>query len=73
MVARKTGARGIRIKLPAGTTWEQLAAMTPDEIRDKNLFPKGFYPLPHPNHPEGGMIFPHSMIDEIKKQDAAAT
>src|ERR1700687_5097340 len=25
---------GVRVKLPAGTTWEQLAAMTPDEIRD---------------------------------------
>lgn len=60
---------GVRIKLPAGTTWEQLAAMTPKEIRDKNLFPAGFYPLPHPNHPEGGMVFPHFEIDAIKKQD----
>ena len=62
---------GIRIKLSNGTTWEQLAAMSPDEIRDKNLYPRGFYPLPHPNHPEGGMIFPRSTIDEIKKQEAA--
>ncbi|HTR16558.1 MAG TPA: hypothetical protein VMI52_05935, partial [Acetobacteraceae bacterium] len=61
---------GVRVKLPADTTWDQLAAMTPDEIRDKDLFPKGFYPLPHPNHPEGGMVFPHFEISEIQKQEA---
>jgi len=59
---------GIRVRLPAGTTWEQLAAMSSDEIRNKNLYPRGFYPLPHPNHPEGGMVFPRSTIDETLKQ-----
>ena len=34
-------------------TWEKLAAMSPEEIRDKGLFPKGFLPLPHPNHEVG--------------------
>ncbi len=29
----------------------------------------GFFPLPHPNHPEGGMLFPKTHIDEIKKQE----
>ena len=43
--------------------------MTPDEIRDKDLFPPGFMPLSHPNHPEGGMVFPKFHIDEIKKQE----
>ena len=61
---------GVRVKLPAGNTWEKLAGMSPDEIREKNLFPKGFYPLPFPNHPEGGMLFPQSTIDEIKRQEA---
>jgi cytochrome c peroxidase len=60
---------GVRVKLPAGMTWESLAAMTPDQIRDQNLFPKGFYPLPHPKHQEGGFIFPHFVIDAIKQQD----
>jgi cytochrome c peroxidase len=60
---------GVRVKLPPGTTWEQLAAMTPDQIRDQNLYPKGFYPLPHPNHPEGGFVFPHFVIDALKQQD----
>jgi cytochrome c peroxidase len=60
---------GVRVKLPEGMNWEKLASMSPEEIRDKNLFPKGFYPLPHPNHPEGGMVFPHYEIEEIKKLD----
>jgi cytochrome c peroxidase len=61
---------GVRVKLPAGKTWEALANMSPEQIRDQNVFPKGFYPLPHPKHPEGGMVFPHFVIDEIKRQEA---
>jgi cytochrome c peroxidase len=61
---------GIRVKLPVGMTWQKLAETAPDEIRQKALFPKGFLPLPHPNHSEGGMVFPEFVIDEIKKQEA---
>src|SRR6267378_5378146 len=43
---------GVRVKLPAGKTWEALAAMNPEQIREQNAFPKGFYPLPHPKHSE---------------------
>ena len=60
---------GVRVKLPKGMTWQTLASMTPEEIREKNLFPAGFFPLPHPNHPEGGMVFPKFHIEEIKKQE----
>ncbi len=60
---------GLRIKLPAGMTMQKLAEMTPEEIREKGVFPKGFLPLPHPNHSEGGMVFPKFVIDEIKKQE----
>ncbi len=28
---------GVRVKLPGGTTWEALAQMSPDEIRDTPL------------------------------------
>ena len=59
---------GVRVKLPAGTTWEKLAAMTPEEIKEKQLWPAGFLPLPHPHHEAGGMIFPKFLIDETKKQ-----
>jgi cytochrome c peroxidase len=60
---------GVRVKLPAGMTWEKLAAMSPDQIRDQNLYPKGFYPLPHPKHTDGGFVFPHFLIDTLKQQD----
>lgn len=65
----KAVQEGVRVKLPTGVTWEKLAMMSPDEVRKQNLFPLGFYPLPHPNHPEGGMTFPKFLIDEIKKQE----
>ena len=61
---------GVRVKLPEGVkSWQDLAAMTPEEIRDKGLWPKGFLPLPHPNHAEGGMLFPKYHIDKIKQQE----
>src|ERR1700704_5898761 len=60
---------GVRVKLPTGATWDQLASMSPAGIRDKTLFPKGFYPLPHPNHAEGGMVFPKFEINEVVKQE----
>jgi cytochrome c peroxidase len=60
---------GVRAQPPAGTTWEQLAAMEPDQVRDRDLFPAGFKPLPHANHPEGGMIFPKFHIDEVNRQE----
>ena len=60
---------GVRVKLPAGTSWAQLAGLSSNDIRERGLFPKGFLPLPHPNHPEGGMLFPKFAIEEIKKQE----
>ena len=59
---------GVRVKLPKGMTWDALAALTPNDIRTRDVFPKGFLPLPHPNHPEGGMLFPKFHIDEVKRQ-----
>jgi cytochrome c peroxidase len=60
---------GVRVKLPSGMTWEKLAALSPEEIKEKGVWPAGFLPLPHPNHKEGGMVFPKFMIDEMKKQE----
>jgi cytochrome c peroxidase len=65
----KAVQEGVRVKLREGTTWEKLAQMRPEEIRDRDVFPLGFLPLPHPNHAEGGMLFPKYHIDEIKKQE----
>ena len=69
MSSGKAVQEGVRVKLAKGVTWDQLIQMSPEEIRDKDLFPAGFYPLPHPNHQEGGMLFPKFHIDEIKKQE----
>ena len=65
----KAVQQGARAKLPSGMTWQKLAEMTPEQISEKNLFPKGFMPLPHPNHNEGGMLFPKFVIDEILNQE----
>lgn len=60
---------GVRAKLPTEVTWDQLAGMSPEDIQAKELLPKGFLPLPHPNQAEGGMVFPNFHIDEIRKQE----
>jgi cytochrome c peroxidase len=53
--------------LPKGTTWEQLASMSPADIRSSGLFPKGFLPLPHPHHEVGGMVFPQMEIKQLAR------
>ncbi|WP_031369997.1 cytochrome b6 [Lysobacter sp. ESA13C] len=60
---------GVRARLPSGTSWEELGAMSPEQIRERGLFPVGFLPLPHPNHPEGGMLFPQFHIDAVKRAE----
>jgi cytochrome c peroxidase len=61
---------GVRVKLPPGASWEQLTGLEPAVIRERDLFPQGFLPLPHPDHPAGGMIFPHLQIEETQRQEA---
>ncbi len=56
---------GPTAKLKGGVTWDQLGRMTPDEIRTKGLFP--YLPLPHPNHPVGGMLFPQNEIKALPR------
>jgi cytochrome c peroxidase len=53
---------GPTAKLPEGTTWEKLAQMSPEDVREKGLFPSGYLPLPHPKHDVGGMVFPQIEI-----------
>jgi cytochrome c peroxidase len=43
-----------------GVTWQNLAQMQPEEIRERGQFP---YPsLPHPKHVSGGQVFPAMQI-----------
>lgn len=68
MSGGKAVQEGVRVKLPEGTTWAELAMMTPADIRERNLWPAGFYPLPHPHHEAGGMVFPRGLIEETRRQ-----
>ncbi|MHB1372074.1 MAG: cytochrome B6, partial [Pseudomonadaceae bacterium] len=67
MTRGKPVQSGVRVKLADGTSWDELAGLSPEQIREQRRFPLGFMPLPHPNHPEGGMVFPQFQIDEVKK------
>jgi cytochrome c peroxidase len=58
---------GPATRLPQNTTWDSLAAMAPSDIRERNLFPLVFLPLPHPNHPAGGMLFPQTEIKQLPR------
>jgi cytochrome c peroxidase len=69
MSRNKPIQQGVRVKLAGGVNWDQLGKMTPDQVKARDVFPAGFLPLPHPNHPEGGMLFPKFEIDEINKQE----
>jgi cytochrome c peroxidase len=70
--ARMSGGKpvqeGVRVKLAPGMSWDKLAAMSPDQVRQGGHWPGGFLPLPHPHHEAGGMIFPQFLIDETLKQ-----
>ena len=67
---RKAVQQGVRVKLHEGATWESLADMAPEEIKNQNLFPYGFRPLPHVKHAVGGMVFLQQQIDAIQKAEA---
>jgi cytochrome c peroxidase len=66
---RKPVQDGVRVRLPAGTTWDDLAAMTSGEIRARGLLPEGFKPLPHVKQATGGQVFPDEQIDEVRRQE----
>lgn len=67
---RKAVQSGVRVRLPDGVTWDQLASMTPEEIKQRNVFPMGFRPLPHVKHATGGMVFAKKQIDAMREQEA---
>lgn len=66
---RKPVQEGVRVKLPNGQTWESLADLTAEEIREQDLLPRGFRPLPHPKQTAGGQVFPEAQIEEIAEQE----
>ncbi len=66
---RKAVQGGVRVKLRNGASWDALANMTPDEIKQKELLPLGFLPLPHTKQTAGGQVFPQQQIDEIQRAE----
>jgi cytochrome c peroxidase len=51
---------GPTARLASGLTWERLAALSPDDIRGRKVFP---YPgLLHPKQATGGQVFPQIQI-----------
>jgi cytochrome c peroxidase len=67
---RKPVQGGVRVKLPEGMTWESLAEMSPQEVRQRGALPAGFMPLPHVKQATGGQVFPKNQIDQIREQEA---
>jgi len=63
---RKAVQEGVRVRLKSGTSWDELAKLTPEEIRDRDLLPDGFRPLPHTKQLAGGQVFPQNQIDSIR-------
>ena len=56
---------GPTAKLKRGMTWDELAGLAPESIKMQGLFP--YLPLPHPNHPVGGMIFTQIQIKQFPR------
>jgi cytochrome c peroxidase len=67
---RKAVQDGVRVKPKPGTSWESLGSMSPGEIKEKNLLPAGFLPLPHVKQLAGGQVFPNEQIEEIRRAEA---
>jgi cytochrome c peroxidase len=66
--ARMSGGKAVPVGPTArlaGTSWDQLDKMTPEQIKEKGLFP--YQPLPFPDHAEGGMLFPKMTIDVLPR------
>lgn len=66
---RKAVQRGVRAKLADGTTWDELAKATPEQIKAADTFPLAFRSLPHVKHEVGGQVFPDQQIDDIRRQE----
>jgi cytochrome c peroxidase len=58
-------AVGPTARLKDGINWTQLSQMTPEEIRQADVFP---YPaLPHPLQTNGGQVFPQVQIQKFPR------
>ncbi len=70
MSGGKPVQQGVRVRLQDGMTWDKLAGMTPEEIKEQQALPHGFLPLPHAKHESGGQVLPRTQIESMKKLEA---
>jgi len=56
---------GPTAKLKNDLSWDGMADMSPEEIKEKGVFP--YLPLPHPVHEVGGMVFPKMVLDKLPR------
>ena len=56
---------GPTARLKDGLTWDKIDAMTPEQIREKGVFP--YLPLPHPVHEVGGMVLPDMVLKQLPR------
>ncbi len=61
---RKPIPVGPTARLAEGVTWEALGQMSPEEIRERDLFP--YTPLWHPLQEVGGMVFPEMQTKVVE-------
>jgi hypothetical protein len=59
---------GVRVKLPAGVTWQQLAEMSPAQIREKSVFPKAFSRCPIPTRRKEAWYFHISRLRKSRSR-----
>lgn len=53
---------GPTVKLNSATSWDKLSKMSPEEIKEKSLFP--YLPLPHVVPASGGLVVPKKQLDD---------
>jgi cytochrome c peroxidase len=56
---------GPTAKLQGGVKWEQFDTMSPEQIKEKGVFP--YKPLPFADHAEGGMLFPEMITKPLPR------
>jgi cytochrome c peroxidase len=56
---------GPTARLKNGLSWEKLSALSPQKIKEENVFP--YLPLSHPNHATGGMLFTQQQIHQFPR------
>lgn len=66
---RKRVQEGVRVKLPEGVTWQQLAELSPEQIKERGIWPEGFRPLPHVKHSTGGMVIHPDQVEAIQEAE----